>query len=116
MKALRAQQRARCTWDGGAKSEVQPRLDWAAAGVPLLGPSIADVESGLDRVIALLKERRLYIFDTCRGVLDELGTYSRVVGDDGQATEKIKDKESFHRLDALRYVAQGVGREEFAFA
>lgn len=95
------------TWWGGAKSETQQRMDWGAAKVRLQEPPVPDVEAGIDRVIALFKTSRLYIFDDCPGVLDELGTYSRVIDDAGQSTEKIKDKEKFHRLDALRYVVQG---------
>lgn len=93
---------------GGAKSETQQRLDWQAAGLYLREPEVADVEAGIDRVIALLRGFRLYVFDTCRGVRDELGTYSRELDAQGQPTEKIKDKAAFHRLDALRYVAQGL--------
>lgn len=96
------------TWYGGAKSETQQRMDWGAAGVHLGEPRVADVEAGIDRVIALLKPFRLYIFDTCVGVLDEIGTYSRETDADGQPTEKIKDKETFHRLDALRYCVAGI--------
>lgn len=96
------------TWWGGSKSEVQQRLDWGAAGISLGEPAIADVEAQIDRVIGLFKARRLYVFDACLGTLDQLGTYSRVVGEDGQPTEKIKDKETFHYLDALRYVVQGL--------
>lgn len=96
------------TWHGGSKSEVQQRLDWQAAGVPAQEPDVADVEAGIDRGIALFKTSRLYVFDTCRGVLDELGTYSREVDGQGEPTEKIRNKETFHRLDAFRYVVQGV--------
>ena len=49
------------------------------------------------------------MFDTCAGVLDEIGTYGRELDDMGQPTEKIKDKEQFHRLDALRYCVQHIG-------
>lgn len=97
------------TWHGGSPSETQQRMDWQAAGVQVHEPLVADVESGIDRVIALFKARRLYVFDTCVGVLSELGTYSRVVNELGDPTEKIKDKDTFHRLDALRYVAQRLG-------
>lgn len=90
---------------GGAKSETQQRMDWQAAGVSIYEPDIADVEAGIDRVIELFKTHRLYVFDTCHGIRDELGTYSREVDEQGQATEKIKSKETFHRLDALRYIA-----------
>jgi hypothetical protein len=93
---------------GGSKSETQQRMDWGAAGVPLGKPYVADVEAQIDRAIGLFKTHRLYIFDTCVGTLDQLGTYSREVDDAGQTTEKIKDKDTFHYLDAFRYVVQGV--------
>lgn len=96
------------TWFGGAKSETQQRRDWQAAKVPLNEPLVADVEAGIDRVIALFKSFRLYVFDTCTRTLDELGTYSREVDETGQPSEKIKDKETYHLLDALRYCTQGL--------
>jgi len=95
-------------WAGGAKSEKQQRWDWNAAGVPLQEPVISDVEAGIDRVIALFKKKQLFVFDTCAGLLDEIGTYARVLDDMGQPTDKIKDKETFHRLDGLRYVVQHI--------
>jgi hypothetical protein len=95
------------TW-GGAKSETQQRMDWKAAGLTIQEPPIADVEGGINRVIALLKEKHLFIFDTCKGVIDEFGTYSRELDANGLATEKIKDKATYHHLDALRYVASGI--------
>lgn len=97
------------TWHGGAKSEVQQRLDWQAEGIYVQEPPVSDVESGIDKVIELFKTFTLYVFDDCLGTLDELGTYSRETDDMGQPTEKIKDKETFHRLDGLRYVALGLG-------
>lgn len=96
------------TWHGGSKSEVQQRLDWQAEGLYVQEPPVSDVESGLDRVIELFKTFRLFIFDDCKGVLDELGTYSREVDEMGQPTEKIKDKEQYHRCDSLRYVVLGL--------
>jgi hypothetical protein len=93
-------------WAGGAKSETQQRMDWNAAGVPVREPTITDVEGGIDRVIELFRTKRLFIFDSCRLVLDEIGTYSRELDDKGQPTDKIKDKETFHLLDALRYCVQ----------
>lgn len=93
-------------WVGGSASEGQPRRDWGAAGITVLEPPITDVESGIDRVTQLLKEHRLFIFESCAGVRDELGTYSRVLDENGQPTEKIKNKERYHHLDGLRYIAQ----------
>jgi hypothetical protein len=95
---------------GGSKSEDQQRRDWAAAGLPVLAPLVADVEAGIDRVVGLFKTGRLFVFSTCRGLRDELGTYSRQVDEYGEPAEAIKDKARFHRLDALRYVAPALGR------
>jgi len=96
-------------YTGGAKSEKQQRWDWQAAGVPVMESPIIDVEAGIDRVIERLKLKTLFIFNNCRGVIDEMGTYSRELDDNGQPTEKIKDKETFHRLDALRYAVSAIG-------
>lgn len=93
---------------GGAKSEKQQRMDWGSAGLPVNEPLISDVEPGIDRVIALLKPKLLYVFDTCTGIIDEFGTYARELDENGQPTEKIKDKEKYHHLDALRYVCTGI--------
>lgn len=96
------------TWHGGSASEGQVRRDWAAAGVPLLEPLVSDVEQGIDRVISLFKTHRLYVFDTLTGLRDELGSYSRPVDANGEPMEGIKDKSTYHRLDALRYLAQAL--------
>ena len=96
------------TATGGAPSEKQPRMDWGEAGLPLHEPSITDVESGIDRVIALFKEKRLRIFNTCTGIIDELGTYARQLDETGQPTEIIANKARYHRLDGLRYGVIGL--------
>lgn len=97
-------------WMGGAPSEDQPRRDFAAEGVKILRPPVVDVEAGIDRVTAIIKTRRLFVFRNCKGIVDELGTYSRELDATGQPTDKIKDKETFHRLDALRYIATGLAQ------
>jgi len=96
------------SWHGGAKGESQQRMDWGAAGIHVLAPPVDEVESGINRVIALWREKRLFVCEDCRGVRDELARYSRKVDSSGQVTEAIRDKETFHRLDALRYVAMGL--------
>jgi hypothetical protein len=95
-------------WTGGARSETQQRMDWNAAHVPVQQSPIIDVEAGIDRVIALFKGKRLFVFDTERGLIEELNTYSRELDDAGQPTEKIRNKETFHRLDGLRYDASAL--------
>jgi hypothetical protein len=99
-------------WIGGSRSERQFRLDWQEAGINVEEPSIADVESGLDRVTALLKTKRLLVFSTCRGIIDEFGRYSRKLDSRGEVTEQIENKSEFHRLDAGRYIISNLGSDE----
>lgn len=90
----------------GQKSEVQQRLDWKAAGVDnVIEPPFHDVESGIDRVIGLLRQHRIFFFDNLYQTLDMMARYTRKLDENGDPTDKIKDKERFHLLDALRYVA-----------
>jgi hypothetical protein len=92
---------------GGAKSEKQQRWDWKAAGLMVKEPPISDVEAGIDRVTEALKTRKLRVFNTCVGLVDEFGRYARELNEVGEPTDKIKDKETFHRLDAVRYLISG---------
>lgn len=95
-------------WAIGQKAELQTRLDWEAAGVKnVVAPEFSDVEAGIDRVIALLRQRRLFISNACTGTLDQLRDYSRELDEMGEPTDRIKNKDKYHYLDALRYaVAQ----------
>ncbi|MFA5378938.1 MAG: terminase [Dehalococcoidia bacterium] len=99
------------TWHIGQKSEGQQRMDYRAAGLTgVVDPDVTDVESGIDRVIELLKDFRLFIFDTCIGTLDQMGSYARELDDMGEPTEAIKDKAKYHYLDGLRYLVAGLKR------
>jgi hypothetical protein len=92
-------------WIGGGPSERQARADWYGAGIPLQAPPITEVWAGIDRVYNLLKEFRLVIHDNCVNLLSEVGSYARKLNKaTGDFTDSIVNKESFHTLDALRYV------------
>lgn len=89
---------------GGSKSEGEWRLSFSQAGMPIQEPPIKEVEVGIDRVYALLKERRLLVFDDLADLIEEFHTYSRELDPAGDPTEKIENKETFHLLDATRYI------------
>lgn len=93
---------------GGSKSEGQWRHEFARVGLPIEEPPVSDVEVGITRVYGLIKERRLLTFRSLKGILDQTKTYSRVLDDRGEPTEAIEDKETFHFLDARRYVVSGI--------
>lgn len=104
---------------GGSKSEGQWRMEFRAAGLPVRGPAVADVEIGIDRVYGRHKADELLVSEDCTGYLDEKLTYSRVLDENGEPTEEIEDKNEFHFMDAERYIVgwltrpkrqQGTGR------
>lgn len=89
---------------GGSKSEGQWRDEFRAAGLHIAEPRVSDVEVGINRVYGAIKNNQLFVFDTLEGLLDEFMSYSRELDDTGQPTEAIEDKNTFHHLDALRYI------------
>lgn len=89
---------------GGAKSEGQWRLEFAAGGLPLREPAIKEVDVGISRVYGCHKKDEIVYFDDLVIILDEKGKYQRKRDQSGQVMKEIKDKSSFHMLDAERYI------------
>lgn len=108
-------------WIGGGPSENQARLDFRAAGIPLLEPGVVEVWSGIDKVIELISTNRIFIHDCCIQLLSEIGSYKRKMVN-GQPTDAIENKDAYHLLDCLRYAiawltrpreGQTVGKHEY---
>ena len=94
------------SWMGGSKSEEQWRNEFRQAGMPMEAPRVTEVEVGINRVYGLLKQRKLMIFDTAIHTIDQLGSYRRVLDANGDPTETISEKDTYHYLDAVRYGVQ----------
>jgi hypothetical protein len=95
---------------GGSKSEGQWRREFRIAGLPIQEPDISEVEVGINRVYGAHARDEIIYFDDLAGVLAEKGSYSRVLDADGEPTEAIEDKSSFHFLDAERYIIGRIRR------
>lgn len=98
---------------GGSKSEGQWRTEFRSGGVvngqqvpgiPIMSPTFSDVEVGIDRVYGAHKRNEILVFDDLHGYLEQKQTYARELDKNGEPTEKIEDKETFHYLDAERYI------------
>jgi hypothetical protein len=107
----RAHARALCAGEpmvpkcvGGSKGEDQWRDEFRAGGLPVLPPEISDVEVGINRVYGAHKEAQIVVFDDLDDYLGEKESYSRVVAPDGEPTEDIDEKSSYHHMDAERYI------------
>lgn len=89
---------------GGSKSEGQWRAEFRAAGLPVREPAVSDVEVGINRVYGAHKRGEILVFADLARYLDEKRTYSRKLDANGDPTEEIEEKSTFHLLDAERYV------------
>lgn len=91
---------------GGGPSERQARLDWQAAGLNLQAPPVYDVESGIDALYGLFKQKQLLVHRNNIHFIDELGTYSRPLDENDEPTAGIADKGgNDHCIDGARYAA-----------
>jgi len=88
---------------GGSKSEGQWRQEFAASLI-VREPRISDVEVGITRVYGAHKRGEILVFSDLVGYLEEKQTYSRVLDAAGEPTELIEDKNTFHFMDAERYI------------
>lgn len=91
---------------GGSRSEDQWRREFQNGGLPVRPPAVVDVEVGIDRVYGWHKGQpgQLFVFDDLTQYLEQKRTYSRVLNEQDESTEQIEDKETFHLLDAERYI------------
>jgi len=90
-------------WVCGGPSERAWRVEFEAAGIPVIEPPASDVWVGIDRVHRLLAGFGMVVHDNCVHLLSEIGDYRRKIDRDGIPTEQIEHKERYHLLDALRY-------------
>ncbi len=97
---------------GGSPGESQIRRDWSSFGIEILPPPSKEVEVGIDAVISLIRQRRLYVASHLKGLLADMASYRREVDNSGNITDRIVAKESYHLLDALRYIALHVVHRE----
>lgn len=89
---------------GGSNSEGQWRDEFRAGGLAVRPPDVADVNVGISRVYGYHKEDRIIYFDDLEGILDQKGSYKRKRDKNGEVTDEIENKNSFHFLDAERYI------------
>ena len=94
---------------GGSKSEGQWRDEFAAAGLGVYPPVVTEVEVGIDRQYAMIAPneqglRRFLVLDSLTAFKDQVLDYTRELDENGEPTEKIKDKDLYHYMDAGRYI------------
>jgi len=90
---------------GGAAHEDGWRETFGQSGWHISRPTVSSVEEGIQKVYSLFKTRKLFVFRTCAGVLDDIQSYSFELDENYNPTDKIVNKERYHYADDLRYIA-----------
>lgn len=88
----------------GSASEGQWRMEFGQWGLTAFKPAISDLDLGINRVYAQHQIDGIIYFKTLHGIIDEKGRYRRKRDINGVALDEIKDKSTFHFLDAERYI------------
>jgi hypothetical protein len=89
---------------GGAFSEDQWRTETTNAGLLVERPDQRDIEVGIMRVYGAHRRNEILVLDSCRGYLDQKGSYRRVLDrDTNEPTQDIANKNRFHWMDCERY-------------
>jgi hypothetical protein len=89
---------------GGARSEGQWRLEFSQNGLSVYEPHTDDVDLGINRVYAQHAADGIVYFNNLSGILDEKGRYRRKRDKSGNIIDEIEGKNTFHRIDAERYI------------
>ena len=91
---------------GGIRAEEGWRNDFGNYGWYIMERPKMDVEQGIQKVYAFHKANKLFVFSDLEAYIDEKQKYSRVLDENNnyQPTDKIKDKEWCHLMDAERAI------------
>ena len=89
---------------GGAHQEDEIRQGYTAHGWAISEPKLRYVEAQIDRVYALHKLNKIFVFDDLVNYLDEKQSYSRRLDENNKTTDEIESKSSYHLMDAERYI------------
>jgi len=91
---------------GGNSTEDGSRGDFSQYGLYISKPIEPDVWAGITIVYGLLSTGRMVFFDDLPMVRGEFDSYSRELDEMDEPIERtIKNKASYHLMDAVRYIA-----------
>lgn len=93
---------------GGAKSEGQWRAEFSQAGLQVNKPSVSDVDVGIARVYAQHAVDGIIYFDDLSKIIEEKSSYRRKRLQNGDYSDEIMNKETYHMLDCERYIVSEI--------
>lgn len=89
---------------GGSHQEEEIRQGYSAHGWHITESLVNNVEAQIDKVIGLHRLNRVFVFNDLYHYLDEKRSFSRVLDESFQPTDKIEDEPKYHLLACERYL------------
>ena len=89
---------------GGSHQEEEVRQAYTQQGWPIQEPKIRDVKVQIERVYALHKLNKLFVFNDLLAYLDQKMSFSYKLNDRYEPTDEFEDEKSMHLLAAERYI------------
>ncbi len=89
---------------GNQTTEEEIREAYRAHGWPIQAPKLASVQAQIDRVYALHKLNKVFVFSDLAHYLDQKLSFSYVLNDKYEPTDVLEDEASMHLLAAERYI------------
>lgn len=89
---------------GNVTTEEETRQLYRKLGWPIKAPEMTKVNAQIERVIALIEQNGLYIFEDLHATLAQIADCMWVVNEDKQITNKVKDEAKYHLLACFRYL------------
>lgn len=89
---------------GNQVTEEETRQAYTAHGWAIQKPRVGSVQAQVERVYALHKTNRVFIFDDLSNYLDELESFSYKLDDKYEVTDEYDGESSYHLLACARYI------------
>lgn len=89
---------------GNQTTEEEIREAYRTHGWPIQAPMLASVQAQIERVYALHKLNKVFVFNDLHNYLDELLSFSYVLDDKYEPVDKLDDEPSYHLLACSRYI------------
>lgn len=89
---------------GNITTEGELRQGYGGQGWVIQEPLLTKVNAQIDRVIGLMENKKLYIFEDLYFLLSQISSCMWEVDSENKPTNKIKGESRFHLLACLRYL------------
>ena len=87
---------------GNVTTEEEIRGHYGMMGWPIVAPLVTKVSAQIDRVIGLMEQNKIYIFEDLFGLMSQINSCMWELDEEQRTKNKIKNEAKWHYLSCLR--------------